>query len=244
MQRKEWIRVRQGFGKIGTRHIYASLNLRQRGKKIRFLNALVTAVLASILLNACFKPTYDYVYIDQEVKDYCVFGEGSYWIYQDSITNNLDSVMLMQSLLKMVEEHRGEWLAHNFMVEYHESKYWHYLSDTSVFLSSYPEPYLPIIIFNSGIQDCEKNIILRISPIDIYAPSSNLTSYTIGENIFNDVKILFGKDVIRREISGFCSAKFYWTKNIGLIRYEIYNSNDEILNTYNLIKYNVKPYKK
>jgi hypothetical protein len=37
------------------------------------------------------KPTY---YIDQEFKDYTTFGIGSYWVYEDSASSQIDSVYL------------------------------------------------------------------------------------------------------------------------------------------------------
>jgi hypothetical protein len=186
------------------------------------------------LFNGC--RSYSYEYINQEVKDYFTFKERSYWIYQDSVTNNIDSVVLIQSLFKFIEDD-GEW-GHIFMVETYESKYCHYLSDTSIFLSyllNFWDYRFPTISFNSGIQDVEKNRILWFS---YYNSTDYLHSYNIGENIFDNVKIQ--KNTPIRDYS----TKSYWVKNIGLIRYEIYNSNDEIINTYNLIKYNVKPYNK
>jgi len=38
------------------------------------------------------KPTY---YMPQEFKDYVMFPEGSYWVYLDSISNNIDSVSII-----------------------------------------------------------------------------------------------------------------------------------------------------
>ncbi|MCL2290440.1 MAG: hypothetical protein FWC34_07035 [Bacteroidetes bacterium] len=56
--------------------------------------ALWTILLLSGFLSACWKPKeYKYL-IDQETKDYCLFGESSYWIYQDSATLNVDSVVI------------------------------------------------------------------------------------------------------------------------------------------------------
>ena len=209
-------------------------------RNIRFY-LLGTVILLGILLNACFKPRYEYVYIDQEIKDYCIFNESSYWIYQDSITNNVDSVVLMQSSLEFVKR-SGEW-GNNRILESYKSEYCHYLSDTSmVFSNNYSDEVLfPIVVFDSEIQNREKNIILRVSPGGIYSTSYYLPSYNIKENIFNEVKVLLANNVIRGEISDY-SIKCYWVRSIGLIRYELYNSNEEILNTYNLVKYNVKPY--
>ena len=207
-------------------------------KTTKFIYKICAILILCALVNACWKPTYWYEYIEE--KEYCVFKEGSYWIYQDSITNNMDSVALMQSLLE-IREINGE-LKFREVIEFYTGEYCHYLSDTSIFL-----PYelqggtsggLFVIAFNSGIKDAEKNMILSV-PFD---PGGNfLFSYNIGENTFYDVRIFTKKNAIR-DFPDY-SIKGYWAKNIGLIRYEIYNSDNKILNAYNLIKYNIKPYK-
>ena len=216
-------------------------------RKIRFIYKTVAIVFLGILLSACWKPTYDEVYIDQESRDYYMFKEGSYWIYQDSITNNTDSVVLMQTLLEYIEKHEGEWKGVIRKKEFYTGECYHYLSDTTISRSYRIDPEVvscfPIIVFNSGIQDLEKNIGLCVSAIDRHARTSYLPSYSIEENIFNDVKIVWQKYPIRHPGSYYTTDYYirsYWVKNIGLIRYELYNSNNEILNTYNLIKYNVK----
>ena len=90
-------------------------------------------------------------------------------------------------------------------------------------------------------------MILGISAIDSHAQTSYLPSYSIEENNFDNVRIVWQKHPIRHHGAYYTTDYYirsYWVKNIGLIRYEIYNPNNEILNTYNLIKYNVKPYNK
>lgn len=34
------------------------------------------------------------IHIDQETKDYCLFKQGSYWVYQDSATLETDSIVI------------------------------------------------------------------------------------------------------------------------------------------------------
>jgi hypothetical protein len=204
-------------------------------------------LLLGILLNACWKPKYDNEYISQEAKDYCMFEEGSYWIYQDSVTSNLDSVILTKTLLEYQEK---EWeMNYHTITECYKSDYYHYLSDTSIILYNGIYATSPagisIIAFNFGIQDLEKNMILGISAIDSHTQTSYLPSYSIEENNFDNVRIVWQKYPIRHPGAYYTTDYYirsYWVKNIGLIRYEIYNPNNEILNTYNLIKYNVKPY--
>ena len=226
--------------------------MNKKNIKIMVMNRLVyktsAVLLLGILLNACWKPKYEYEYISQEAKDYCMFEEGSYWIYQDSVTSNVDSVILTKTLLEY-QEKAWEMNFHT-ITECYNGDYYHYLSDTSIFLSDRIDPWgggFLAISFNLGVQDLEKNMILGVSAIDRYAQTSYLPSYSIEENNFDNVKIVWQKYPIRHPGAYYTSdyhIRSYWVKNIGLIRYEIYNPNNEILNTYNLIKYNVKPYNK
>jgi len=176
-------------------------------KRIKLFYRAGTLLILSILLNACWK-SYSYEYIDQETKDYCIFQKDSYWIYQDSITHNIDSVIIRQSLLECVEK-SGEW-GHVFIIEVYESEYCHYLLDTSVFVPYVLDPYgrlFPTMIFNSGIQDLGKNIILY-TPY-IYPTNSFLLSYNIGENVFNNIKVLLNKLIINGFVSDYF-IKCYW----------------------------------
>lgn len=62
-------------------------------KNLRFSYKIsITTLLLGILLTAC--PKAENVRIDQETKDYCLFTEGSYWIYQDIATLTIDSVII------------------------------------------------------------------------------------------------------------------------------------------------------
>ncbi|MDR2834995.1 MAG: hypothetical protein LBV69_02160 [Bacteroidales bacterium] len=48
------------------------------------------------LFYGCPAEKQETVYIDQESKNYCLFKEGSYWIYQDSVSQKNDSVVLYE----------------------------------------------------------------------------------------------------------------------------------------------------
>ena len=206
--------------------------MKRLGFKIVFFGVAVC------LLCGCFffRRSYTYCNIKQETKDYFLFKEGSYWIYQDSLTNIIDSVILQKSISKFKEVQTGwEYGGHSDMIETYKNIYCHYIDDTVFYLFfqisdydrsiHYPE-YLdfensfPVIVFNSNKQYKIFNIFAGIF-------QDFTLEYSIGKNIFNDVRV--GGDTI----------KYYWAKNIGLIRYEIYDSDTTISNAYNLIRYNV-----
>jgi len=200
---------------------------------------LILTALICCLTSCPVQPIYDYWTIDQETKDYCVFKEGGYWIYQDSVMNGIDSVVLIESLHEYVDEPGVIWGRRN-MVETYKNKYCHYFEDTSIILKynlhvhfgrgGYNiENEFPIIAFNS-------DILYRILYIFFEGNIQySIIEYWIEENIFYDVRVFEYYPTIARKLH-----KTYWAKNIGLIRYEIYNSENEIINTYNLIRYKVE----
>ena len=78
----------------------------------------------------------------------------------------------------------------------------------------------------------------------IFADQKN--SYLINNIDFNSVKIFEHYPHISSSIYNPTSEKevYYWAKNIGIIRVEKYNNNnDSLVSVKNLIRYNVKLYK-
>jgi len=64
-------------------------------KTIKLIYTLGIILLLSGCLNiACFVKKDTKICIDQESKDYCVYDEGSYWIYQDSASHAVDSSVI------------------------------------------------------------------------------------------------------------------------------------------------------
>ena len=187
-------------------------------------------VAAVYLLQGCFEHKTEYFYLDQEVKDYYVFKEGCYWIYQDSATNSTDSVVLKQ-VAHDFEKRRNNFGNIMYLYETYKNNYHHYLYDTSVVFThsvAFDRPVrvdpFQMIAFSFENSNIVTN---RIFGIPFKNIKYSLIEYSILENTFNNVMV--GGDTV----------KSYWAKNIGLIRYEIYSSDTTILNTYNLIKYNV-----
>ena len=212
--------------------------------KIFDMKSLIFKILffgaAVYLLQGCFNHKTEYSYLDQEVKDYYVFKEDSYWIYQDSLTNSTDSVVLKQ-VVHDFEKKRNRMGNITFLHETYRQEYCHYLSDTSFILSSFLVSYsglsFPAIAFNLENHNTHYRILYFC-----YAAIQYPIEYCIGEHIFYNV-INFEHSttyLLNDSIWLNNKNKSYWAKNVGLIRYEIYSSDTTtILNTYNLIKYNV-----
>jgi hypothetical protein len=192
--------------------------------KLFFNILLIFSILAGCgLFYGCWTCKTTYEYIPQEIKDYSLFKEGSYWIYEDSVTNSIDSVVLEQSLIEYLDASEESCE----LFESYTGKYCHHLSDTLIFLNLDLQPNFTstfhVVAFDS-INFSQYGTL----KIPWWNFQYSVIEYWIGETVFNDVQI--------KENSIF---KAYWVKHIGLIRYEIYNDNNEILNTYNLIRYNI-----
>jgi len=190
--------------------------------------------LAAILLEACFKPT-DYK-IDQETKDYCLFAEDSYWIYQDSATLEIDSVVIDNPICHELEMSKGD----KSTQENYRTKISLYFQDNvcnfwvSLFAFERNKCRFTFgddaIYHNGKIMEPfpsrrENNLMLF----------EEINNYSINMIIYSNVKIFKCSEYGIEKV-------FYWAKHIGLVRIEIHNSNNGNVTINNLIKYNVKPY--
>lgn len=152
------------------------------------------------------KPTY---YMPQEFKDYVMFPEGSYWIYEDSITGNIDSIFLLESNTLIFNFDKNglkyEKLIQSFfssqMIDIQlkgESYLW--VSDAKFYEYQGPGKFL---LYGQGITYDSLNIMNQIY-YNVYMPKS--------ENNWID-------------------AEFYWVKHVGLIKKK-YNNKNWILKSY------------
>ena len=195
----------------------------------RSMAGMLCMLLLSILLNACFK--IEEIRIDQESKDYCLFAEGSYWIYQDSATLEIDSVIINNPIRYdffrskvngcICEEYRSSISFYSHGVEF----------CSIVFLTTGDADHCILIkdlyvIYHSGDVNEYPTMILF----------DKKDSYSINGVSYPSVKIFKDKSRYEQE------TIYYWAKNIGLIRTEIHKEDSIIVK--NLIKYNVKPYNK
>ena len=210
-------------------------------KNSRFIYSAVAVLVVGILLNTCFKPKN--IRIDQETKDYCLFGQGSYWIYQDSATLKIDSVEV-DSVLYEVEISKGD-----------KSEKENYSTDISLYSQDSVRNAgyglsAGYTCNNSDLYACyfDYDVIYHNGKINescYYHRNTVLFdekyNYSINGKMYSKVKIFKKKEYGTENI-------FYWVKNIGLIRKEkkytsiVTNTDTSII--CNLIKYNVKPYKK
>jgi len=201
-------------------------------------------VLLGILLNACWPYKEDKNLLDQESKDYCLFGERSYWIYQDSVTSVIDSLIIEHSVEYQYITVSEEYNFHRTWEEYRtrissysiDSTYnfWAILSSEnggSSFRSSFADYH------NGSFGETSMGVCALIKKIN---------SITIDDNTFKDVKIFELNYYVYRPQYKRYKEIYYWAKHIGLIRKEKYEDNDDyiynLISIHNLIRYNIKPY--
>ncbi|MDL2309208.1 hypothetical protein LJC53_06470 [Bacteroidales bacterium OttesenSCG-928-C03] len=205
-------------------------------KEIRKIHKLVAMLFACGLLYACNYPAGE-IKIDQESKDYCLFAEGSYWIYQDSATLEIDSVVIDNPIYYDFSRSSGN----GYDCETYSSRISFYSHDT--ILSFYtrlttsranPDILKPCILVTDlrGVKYHNGEIGEILPNINQNMTLFNKKhEYSINEVIYSEIKIF--EDY-------YLNKRIYWAKHIGLIREETHINDSVIIK--NLIRYNVKPY--
>jgi len=204
-------------------------------KKFRIIYITSVVFLLNICFITCINPDR-YIYIDQETKDYCLFGQGSYWIYQDSATLEIDSVVINNPIIYELDKSKG------YSTEFNENY------QTNILSYSVDSAYSIITGLHSGYT-CNKSDLFsclwgyhviyhngKINTTCEYYRNTILIdkkdNYSINGVDYSNVKIF--------KSSEYGEQLFYWSKHVGLIRTEKHKNNS--ITVKNLIKYNVKPY--
>jgi uncharacterized protein YeeX (DUF496 family) len=198
-------------------------------KTKRLFYKICTILILCGCLNACFR--LKEVKIDQESKDYCLFEQGSYWIYQDSATLKIDSVAIDKAPRYSTYQEDG------YLGEQYKFTEAHYSHDST---------WTYWLILVAGMYDNYTILIGQLSREISYhnrrtgenvnrtVLSENKNNFILNGIIYSNVKIFIFS---HKEFK----LVYYWAKNIGLIREERY-INDSVT-VRNLIRYNAKPYK-
>lgn len=210
-------------------------------KNMKLVYKTIIIFMLCECLNACSLLTDTIeVKVDQKTKDYCLFAEYSYWIYQDSATLTMDSVVIDKPIEYDFSQQGWEYGGGDYLESY------------TTFFSLYSQDtiYSLRIDLSTGYK-CDNSYLYTCSfgwDIIYHNGKINKTceyyrntilidkkdSYSINGITYSDVKI-FKKDIPQKE-----NKIYYFAKHVGLIREETYK-NDNIA-VKNLIKYNIKPY--
>ncbi|MDR2836290.1 MAG: hypothetical protein LBV69_08915 [Bacteroidales bacterium] len=191
----------------------------------------ILAIILSVLMYGCHKNFQSY--ISTTTKSYCLFNSDSFWVYQDSATLKIDSVVLY-NIIKEIKTND------NIDKENYKLSFKNYLKDTILYTES---------TINSDFVDNRENQNYYFHNfVDIYLKTyfckcfgyryiNNILSffdgkfyenYKLGETNFENV-IITTNNIDEKNIM----IKTYWAENVGIIRYEINN------NVYKLINYKV-----
>ena len=205
-------------------------------KTFKFIYKTAAILLVCGLLQACTKPPKETEHlIDQETKDYCLFGQGSYWIYQDLATLERDSVVI-DKIRYEIEDSKGfsKSTLENYLINissYFQDSIHNIRVALGINFSKHCCLYFNYdVIYHNG-KIMESNYDYRNT---ILVEKKN--NYSVNGFIYSEVKVFKYSEYGIEKI-------FYWAKHIGVIRREIHNNNNGCVTINNLIKHNVKPYK-
>jgi len=177
-----------------------------------FIIVLVLTVIS------CRKPTtYN---MPQDLKDYCMFPVGSWWVYEDSISGEKDSIVLMEQNIYFPYSNNK-----TYYFESLDEKF--YFSNTNSINGSLCEVYItsPLtyvyIRGRSMYYSTDEGFTGKIDVKIEYLDSLNINNTT-----YYNIKIF---DVYNRK------SISYWAKNIGIVKLvdKEYNKIWE-LKTYNI----------
>lgn len=168
--------------------------------------------------------------LPQEVKDYCVFKYGSYWIYQDSISGALDTVTVQSYSIDTVNYPKidGQLVGIN---EIFEIKVYHtfdgYTDVIKQFALTPPPPYPANNTFNISIWRLKEQLIHGDTYYLVYP-------FQLGKSYIPDndtVKLVLKSDSIiqyhhgRHSGYGNSPVEIFHKRKIGIFRKEVKNKN-------------------
>lgn len=205
-------------------------------------NKVFVLIIIVFLTIGCKKkkdiPTY---YITQDFRDYAVFPVGSYWVYEDSLSNIIDTIKLTSSTTNFntfeinsegdvgfyYEEYKAIYYSTYFNTNY---TYKGMIFERNTFDFFYYFFYNPRIIY--FISDIEIGTGYDAGA-GVYIYECKLDSANILGNAYLNVKVFKNK----YPQQGVIHSKTYNSKNIGRVRIEIIDT----LLGYNYI-WNLKNY--
>jgi hypothetical protein len=173
-------------------------------------------------------PSY---HMDQEFKDYLVFSQGSYWVYQDSATLNIDSINLYSQNLEMADYRRH----YGYYAEHLEQKFSSSFNNNTIIKSGGADEYS---LYHSCLLFEEEGISFFTNKDigDSIGRNNTLkyVSFDVTKNIegvdYSSVKAF--ENLLQKNISQ--PRKIYYAKQKGIVRKELFNGE-----VWNLIRYHI-----
>jgi hypothetical protein len=217
--------------------IFNAYNNQSIKTKNTMKKALLLALVPLLMATTCNKKEKEYptYYMDQEFKDYTLFKVGSYWVYQDSASKQIDSVYLYKQEITINDRRK----AVNYNYEQFTENLKSSLYDTLV---------------GEGLKLSESGGfvygILRLNDFTNYA-SSYFQTPTIGEldplyriikyQTYRNDTTISNKNYTQVKVFeanqqsfSYQSHKIFYSKHLGLVRKELFNGE-----VWNLIRHHV-----
>lgn len=192
------------------------------------------------------QPSNTTYWIPREVKDYCYFKEGSYWIYQDSATGQLDSVYVYYAANGLDTLHNQDynglydWFDCKMMSSFDNYTYEHWYHAT--YMSTHPNRAMCYRDKYRPGDDAGETIIIDYPFVigqNCYPVGSGtvttvgfLDSMIVDQIFYHNVDILSQSDDATMNTG---HSVYYLSKNIGIIRKEKPDSNI----VWNLLRYQI-----
>jgi len=223
-------------------------------KVFKFLSLLC---LIPLLLNSCKDDEPQYLgefRLGAEGESYIKFEPGSYWVYENDKTGEIDSVSMIyyQSNIRYFEGNRNTFHREDIAFQWRGSKTSYYSFRTVHPFVDSPDPadLRGVRMFNFPCRNIGNSVGMFFYDI-------GMTSESLGGGVSGQITTLRNKfdslqvqdkwyyDVVEFEVDQDYSwderrTKYFWAKNVGLIKREQYmNFTDEFLQSWELTFYNV-----
>jgi hypothetical protein len=190
---------------------------------------------------SCHKEVYPSYYMDQEFKDYCVFPIGSYWIYQDSASNAIDSIYINRSEINFKKA--SSKLGYNYEELSVGTKRSYFNDSTFQFgqpggaeheLYLLDETYFSSVVSSYARFFSKKDTgyVLNSSGGSILKYEARFDSIIINNKKYYEVKIF--ENIVPSGFQTDGERKLFYSKKIGIIRKELVNGQ-----VWNLLRYHI-----
>ena len=182
---------------------------------------LALLLSTSVLFTACpTKSDDDKIihYFNEEIKTYVFMPVGSWWVYEDSATNELDTVTLISSENRFTNDNIEDYEVQNFVYNstFNKNQIW---GGAAAADNSYEDSYLSLGFLTSvNFHAYKKDTIILLKGELI---ADRIDSLTIEDNVYTEVK-KFSKT---KHTYNLIPEVTYYAPNVGLIRKELFNGD-------------------
>ncbi len=219
------------------------------------ISYFLSSILITLLYNSCKKEPKScvgFVPYPQMVKDYLLFKDSSYWIYQDSASGVIDSFWVSNNVSTNKDwpykitgtkntpcyENFGYRL-NNMLNEKYEDIIFQSIAKSNDKIEKYGHRFEVIFRLTKNNNYIEEEYRFNIKGYDSFSKYNSFGIGIIGKRKSMEIKNIEFNDILFVEYNPSNSndwvKRIYYSKNIGCIKFE-----DENGKVWDLIRYNVK----